>query len=67
MANPVQVEVVIDPKTNEVTYEIKGMVGTGCTDLMEALTKGQQVLHQEQTCEYFGSNERPDYVNPSGE
>lgn len=63
MANPTQVEVVIDPKTREVTFEVKGMMGTGCTDLTNALTQGKQVLEQANTCEYYTPAERPDYID----
>lgn len=63
MSKPTEIEVVIDPKTNEMTFEIKGMQGTGCTDLTNALTQGKQVLEQTNTCEYYEGQERPDYVD----
>ncbi len=63
MSKPVEIEVVIDPKTREMTFEIKGMPGTGCTDLTNALTQGKQVLEQENTCEYYENAERPDYID----
>ncbi len=63
MGKPVEIEAVIDPKTNEITFEIKGMQGTGCTDLTNALTQGKQVLEQTNTCEYYEGQERPDYIS----
>ncbi len=63
MANPVEIEVVIDPVTRERTYEIKGMQGTGCTDLTNALTQGSKVLEQTNTCEYYEEQGRPDYID----
>lgn len=63
MANPVEVEVVIDPVTREMTFEIKGMQGTGCSDLANALTAGKQELERTNTCEYYEGQERPDYID----
>jgi hypothetical protein len=60
---PTEVEVVFDPATGETTYEVKGMPGTGCTDLTNALTQGKKVLEQELTCEYYTPAERPDYID----
>lgn len=60
---PVQVEMVYDPVTKETTYEVKGMPGTGCTDLTNALTQGKKVLEQTNTCEYYTPAERPDYID----
>ena len=67
MSKPVEVEVVIDPKTREVSFEVKGMIGTGCTDLTNALTQGKQVLEQSTTCEYYETQDRPDYINSNEE
>lgn len=67
MSNPVEVEVVIDPKTREMTFEIKGMSGTGCSDLTNALVQGKQELERTNTCEYYEEQERPDYIDQGGD
>ena len=57
-----RVDVVIDPKTNEVKYEVQGVVGGGCEDLTKALMQNNEVLDHQYTEEFCEPEEIPDYV-----
>jgi len=57
-----RIEIVIDPKTGEVTYEVSGMPGTGCTDITSALSRGQEVLDEGLTEEYWTPQGEPAYI-----
>lgn len=57
-----KVTVTIDPKTNEVKYEVEGVMGGSCTDITEALLKGNEHMDTQFTEEYCVPEELPDYV-----
>ena len=59
--NKQEVLITIDPKTQEVSYEVKGVMGGKCTDITQALTKGNKVKEQQFTEEYLKRNEMPVY------
>ena len=59
-----RIEIVINPKTGTVEFEVSGMPGTGCTDITEALAKamGGRVLDEQLTQEYYTSQDLPAYT-----
>lgn len=58
-----KVEVIIDPKTGTVQYEISGVVGTACEELTEALQRDNEVMEMQYTEEYETPEELPDYIS----
>lgn len=57
-----RIDIIIDPKTGAVSYEISGVPGTQCTDLTAILTKGQRIKEEQLTAEYYKAQEEPAYV-----
>jgi hypothetical protein len=53
----------INPKTGLVEFEVEGVMGGACTDITNALAKGQQVLEERLTEDFFVPNESPNYIN----
>jgi hypothetical protein len=63
-----KVTAIIDPKTNEVSYEVEGIQGTSCKDITEAIIQSNQQLDGQHTHEYEVPDVLPDYINDmSGE
>jgi hypothetical protein len=62
----VTIEVVIDPRTGEVTYEVEGMLGGKCTDITSVLSANKKVVSEELKNEYYDSADLPDYVDNLG-
>lgn len=57
-----KVTVTINPKTNEVKYEVEGMPGGACADLTKQLMQANEVLEYQETSEMCEVEELPDYV-----
>ena len=62
MSTVKEVHVIIDPDTGEVEFEVNGVLGGKCTDITAALTKGQEVLDEKLTEDYYTPQEEPAYV-----
>lgn len=56
------VDIIINPKTGEVEYEVSGVMGKSCTDITEVLTAGHEVEDERLTEEYYEVSEQPAYV-----
>jgi len=61
-----RLHVIINPKTAQVEFEVEGVLGGACTDITSALTKGQQVLEEQLTEDFFTPSAVPAYLD-SGE
>ncbi len=62
---PMKVNIIIDPKTARVEFEVEGVVGGACTEITQALVKGHEVLDEELTEDYFSVENLPQYIgNP---
>lgn len=57
-----KVIVQINPQTQEVTYEVQGVMGTKCTDLTKALLAENEEVETQYTSEYCVPEELPDYL-----
>jgi len=58
----VEIEVTFDIKNGTRTYHVKGLPGSGCTDLTEAIEQANQTVNQEHTEEYVEQQEMPQYI-----
>jgi len=58
-----KVIVKINPETQEVTYEVEGVMGTKCTDITKALVADNDEVETQFTEEYCVPEELPDYIN----
>jgi hypothetical protein len=56
------VEIIIDPKTGKLEFEVNGVVGESCTDITDVLTRGHEVEDSQLTEEYYTPAEEPAYV-----
>ena len=61
-----KVIVRINPKNEQVTYEINGVMGMKCTDITEALRADNEELETQYTEEYCMPETLPDYINDMG-
>ena len=57
-----KVIIQINPQTQEVTWETKGVKGTKCTDLTKALLADSEEVETQYTSEYCVPEELPDYL-----
>ena len=57
-----KVHIIIDPKTGKVEFEVEGVVGSGYTDITNALVKGHLVEESELTEDFFIPQESPNFV-----
>lgn len=57
-----QVVFEIDPKTGEKKITVEGVKGGSCTDITAGLVKGNKVVSQDNTCEMYEGEVRPDYL-----
>ena len=58
-----KVIVKINPETQEVTYEVDGVMGSKCTDITAALVANNDEVQTQYTAEYCVPEELPDYIN----
>tara|TARA_Y100000310_G_scaffold320359_1_gene376729 strand:+ start:1066 stop:1266 length:201 start_codon:yes stop_codon:yes gene_type:complete len=57
-----KVIVKVNPSTQEVTYEVEGVMGTKCTDITKALVATNDEVDTQYTAEYCVPEELPDYI-----
>jgi hypothetical protein len=58
-----KVVVKIDPKNQEVTYEVEGVMGGKCTDITKLLLANNEEVETQYTEEYCTPEVLPDYIN----
>ena len=58
-----KVIVKINPETQEVTYEVEGVIGSKCTEITNALITTNEEVETQFTSEYCVPEELPDYIN----
>jgi hypothetical protein len=58
-----KVIVKVNPNTQEVTYEVQGVMGNKCTDITQALIANNEEVNTEFTSEYCVPEELPDYLD----
>ena len=54
-----RVEIIINPATGEIEFEVNGVRGTSCTDITKLLSKGSEILQEQLTQEYYTPEELP--------
>ena len=57
----IKINITINPKTGEKTYDIEGALGVSCTDLTNVLTRGEEVKEQTLKASYFDAEQLPIY------
>ena len=58
-----KINVTINPKTGEISYDLEGFSGTGCTDISELLARGDEQKDQSLKAEYFDKQVQPAWEN----
>ena len=58
-----KINIKIDPKTHQISYDLEGFSGTSCTDISEALTRGDEVKEQSLKAEYHNPESLPVWEN----
>jgi len=61
-----QVILRINPKTNETTYEVNGVLGTSCEEITAALERSNEVVEKYISAEHGMTEDMPDYVENLG-
>lgn len=63
-----KVTVKINPRNQEVTYEVEGVMGGKCTDITKLLLQDNEEVDTQYTAEYCVPEQLPDYIeNIEGE
>lgn len=58
-----RVIIIINPKTQDVTFEIDGVQGSTCKDITEVLMRGMTVKEQKDKIEFTEINRMPAYID----